>query len=271
MNSQKYLTQIKAVIEKLNEMQRAMSAQVSAIPYAEVDDFLVQLKKLYEISLQLQYQNALMHVQELESAIATRQEKDSSGSQTAPTSAPEGTRAVHEANQAYSTAQADFSTVHEKISPDPVSLHPSGESALQPMNTESDIATPRKKVAEVGEMFSDHPSIAGKFDSPETLAGKMANLQPDSKRVAETLKKKPITDLEVSIGINDKFLFINHLFGGNSIRYLEVIHQINNCGSLDSARRIIDTALVPVLNWDLNNSTTGLFMEFVERRFGSHA
>ena len=49
------------------------------------------------------------------------------------------------------------------------------------------------------------------------------------------LQNKPITDLAKAIGINDKFLFIKELFGGDSDLYNQTIKHLNHFTDLNEA------------------------------------
>jgi hypothetical protein len=49
----------------------------------------------------------------------------------------------------------------------------------------------------------------------------------------------PITDLNDAIGINDKFLFIREIFGGNQSPYNEAIAKLNKSNDLEDARAVI--------------------------------
>lgn len=84
--------------------------------------------------------------------------------------------------------------------------------------------------------------------------------------VAEKLQHKKITDLKASIGINERFQFINELFEGNMKEYTVAIDQINSFSSLSEADSYI-TKLEEVYKWPSDNQIMVNFKELVERRF----
>jgi hypothetical protein len=84
--------------------------------------------------------------------------------------------------------------------------------------------------------------------------------------VAEKLQHNKITDLKASIGINEKFQFINQLFEGNMKEYTVAIDQINSFTSLAEAESYLAN-LEEVYKWKEDNQVAGGFKELVERRF----
>jgi len=53
--------------------------------------------------------------------------------------------------------------------------------------------------------------------------------------LAAKLARKKIENLNSAIGINEKFLFTNELFDGNTEQFLKTIEELNNCVSLNEA------------------------------------
>jgi hypothetical protein len=72
---------------------------------------------------------------------------------------------------------------------------------------------------------------------PESLGEKFAN--NDDHSIAAKMQQKRIHDLRSAIGINEKFLFINELFGGNLNQYNKTIDELNSMVSLDGARAFL--------------------------------
>lgn len=84
--------------------------------------------------------------------------------------------------------------------------------------------------------------------------------------VAEKLQHNKITDLKASIGINEKFQFINELFEGNMKEYNCAVDQINSFASHTEAESYISN-LENVYKWQSDNPIAENFKELVERRF----
>ena len=107
---------------------------------------------------------------------------------------------------------------------------------------------------------------------PEPVAEKTAPKErKESKKkvdesVAEKLQHNKITDLKGSIGINEKFQFINELFEGNMKEYNVAVDQINSFSSLPEAQSYVAN-LEEVYKWQADNLIAANFKELVERRF----
>ena len=95
---------------------------------------------------------------------------------------------------------------------------------------------------------------------------KAAEKPQDDKSLVTKLQKKPIADLKSAIGINEKFQFINELFGGNMTEYNIAVNQVNICSSREEAEAYLDT-LRDLYKWKPDNEAVMSFSELVERRF----
>lgn len=79
---------------------------------------------------------------------------------------------------------------------------------------------------------------------------------------SEIVRKERITDLKQAIGINDKFLLLRDLFGGDIERYERTIDRLNEFDDLD------DCIIYISENYDWNPSSDGVrfLMELLERK-----
>jgi hypothetical protein len=84
--------------------------------------------------------------------------------------------------------------------------------------------------------------------------------------LATKLSRKPIKDLNEEIGLNQKFLFMNDLFGGENGLYKEAITAFNNFTALEQATELINQ-LKTRHNWDMESISVTKFIDLVERRF----
>jgi hypothetical protein len=97
-----------------------------------------------------------------------------------------------------------------------------------------------------------------------TLADRLREGQ--EKRVADKLQENKVVDLRTSIGINDKFLFINELFEGNMRIYDEAIQKLNTSSNMAQAELLM-LDLKIVYNWESESPTVKKFVELVRRKF----
>ena len=121
------------------------------------------------------------------------------------------------------------------------------------------------------DLFSSESATAEV--SPEPTAEKPAAKEPKTPKkksveenVGEKLLHKKITNLKASIGINEKFQFINELFEGNMKEYNVAIDQINNFTSYEDVENYI-ADIQDVYKWNNGNPITVNFLDLVQRRF----
>lgn len=107
------------------------------------------------------------------------------------------------------------------------------------------------------DLFTENtiPTLADRYKKEE-----------QEKRLADKFQEDKITDLRTSIGINDKFLFLNELFDGNMRIYDEAILKLNAASTMAQADlQLLDFKIV--YNWDSESPTVKKFVELVRRKF----
>lgn len=85
--------------------------------------------------------------------------------------------------------------------------------------------------------------------------------------VSTMLDETPVRDLKKAISINDRYLFINHLFRGDENMYERSIKTINGFNIFPEAQYWIQRELKVKLSWLEDNPTVQLFDQLVKRRF----
>jgi hypothetical protein len=233
--------QIEYLLKKINEQHEQMRQKQGSVPQSEMDSMIQNLRQLYEATLMLYQNNTFVALDEINAA------------------AEQQILAVKRANE--------LKLAEQKIEEIPAAPTPVDVAESAPV-IEQKIEKPKqKRTGNVNaSLFENAPTVGGKFAGEERLHTKIA-----SKNTGETVSHKmhhnPIKDLKGAIGINEKFLFINKLFEGNSQLYNEAIERINNSSSISSARQIINEELQPKYDWQLDNEPAKEFLELVERRF----
>ena len=94
----------------------------------------------------------------------------------------------------------------------------------------------------------------------QTLADTIA---PPRDMASEILHNEPITDLRQAIGLNDKFLLIRDLFGGDGAAFERAIETLNGFDDLDDCMIFIAEHYA----WNPNSDGAKLLMELLERKF----
>jgi hypothetical protein len=126
-----------------------------------------------------------------------------------------------------------------------------------------------KKVVVNASLFDDvAPTVASKYKEQETLYDKISKNQHGA-TIAEKLSAKPVIDLRKSIGINERFAFINELFEGNQQLFMESIDKLNNMPVYDDARKVLYEELAGKMNWNTKAKTFSDLDELVKRRFSA--
>lgn len=118
---------------------------------------------------------------------------------------------------------------------------------------------------------STAPKAKPESDSKgKTVLGE--TLVKDKKAINDLLSKPeiqdskvqaPVSDLKKAIGINDRFLFIRELFGGDTQFFNDSIEKINTFTSFEEAKTYISTNF----NWKEGSEAESHFMHLLKRRF----
>jgi len=125
-----------------------------------------------------------------------------------------------------------------------------------------------KKEATVNPNISSAPktSIAEKYAAEQktSIAEKFAAEQKMT--LADKLKMTRINDLRTSIGINQKFLFMNDLFEGENTVFNNAINRLNSCGNGDEAKTVLSEYSMKY-GWSKDSERVIQFFELIERRY----
>ena len=74
-------------------------------------------------------------------------------------------------------------------------------------------------------------------------------------------------DIRSSIGINDKYLFLNELFNNHKSNYEETLDKLNHFSNIDQAKDWILTKVAPVQKWDKDDATVQGFYAILAKHF----
>jgi hypothetical protein len=113
---------------------------------------------------------------------------------------------------------------------------------------------PVPEVKTTADLFSGSATIADSFQEGE------------DKSVAANMIHQPVQDLKMAIGINDKFLFINELFGGSPSDYNEAIEKLNLAEGLPEAENTL-ADYETQHKWDGNSEASNRLKKLIEKKF----
>lgn len=74
-------------------------------------------------------------------------------------------------------------------------------------------------------------------------------------------------DIRTSIGINDKYLFLNELFNNHKSNYEETLDQLNHFSTLAQAEDWVITKVAPARKWDKEDATVHSFYAMLAKHF----
>ena len=101
------------------------------------------------------------------------------------------------------------------------------------------------------------------FEMTETLGESFGH---EDHSLAAKLQQKPVRDLKSVIGINDKFLFVNELFGGSMEKYNKSIENLNDLKTFNGAMIYLNELKIE-LQWNSSNEAYQKLSELVRRKF----
>ena len=141
------------------------------------------------------------------------------------------------------------------------------EQADNAADADASVAASQKTVvAETTSAKTDAPKYPFAAEPEPVLGGDVHTLADTiaapKDMASEIVRKERITDLKQAIGINDKFLLLRDLFGGDTERYERTIDRLNEFDDLD------DCIIYISENYDWNPSSDGVrfLMELLERK-----
>ena len=120
----------------------------------------------------------------------------------------------------------------------------------------------RQSTEGVSSVFDDDDA-GFELSTGETLAEKMMG---DDNTLAAKLQQAPVRDLKSAIGINDKFLFVNELFGGSMEKYNKSIDNLNDLKTLNGAMIYLNELKIE-LQWNSSNEAYQKLKDLVSHKF----
>lgn len=124
-----------------------------------------------------------------------------------------------------------------------------------------------KTFAKQEQPVSLFDAIADKPQQPEeTLLDKLSK-KKEEKSLADKFSSMPVGDLKKSIGINERFKFINELFESSTAEYNRFIEKLNACSSADEAFRLMEEEYASRLGWNKEEETYQSLTALIGRKF----
>lgn len=290
MNKAFIRQEIGNLMEVINEQQALVLSHEGKIPQIEIDLLMSNLRKAYELIMEINRKEkeapAIIPVtltsfenEQLEDWVV--QEVVLIPEEIIPEPEMiEATTAIVEMSEVLSktavnnivAGQPDLQIV-ESATPDVKEKMEVFNEAVLPSTILSkervkEFSKPVNKFSPAASLFDDAPTIGGTFQGAQTMYDKIGASKED-KSIGGKHQKNPVSDLKKSIGINEKFSFINELFEGDLNSYNNAIEQLNNCNNFQQAMEIISNQLGEKYNWSHEGSTFLQLKNLLARRFSA--
>ena len=134
----------------------------------------------------------------------------------------------------------------------------------EPNMVDLELENERQTSETVGGFF-EQDDAEFELSAPETLGEKMMR---EDYSLAAKLQQNPVRDLKSAVGINDKFLFVNELFGGSMEKYNKSIENLNDLKTLNGAMIYLNELKIE-LQWNSSNEAYQKLKDLVSRKFES--
>lgn len=221
------------LLEKINALYKSMSADPSTVNAIERDLLLSYLRKLYDYTLQA----------------------------GTPATAP---RPVQEAPTPKPPAP--------EVRAAPPAPTPQAYTPEPPPPPQQPVApTPPPRVIQVPESLEQatpaRPSSSNGRSNSEKLE-ELFEVREGAKEIGDKLGESPIADLTKAMGLNDKILTINELFGGDQAQFTETLRALNRMRNFEEAREVL-MDVADQFDWSSNDKLkkAKVFVKLVRRRY----
>jgi hypothetical protein len=115
-------------------------------------------------------------------------------------------------------------------------------------------------------IFDNHLAKPKEKESKVTLHESM-QLGNANSSLSDFHQKRKIDTIKGNISLNQKFLFINNLFGSDAEVFDNAVKELESCNSFSEAKDQMLKNYLPRYNWDLNSPEAEEFFDLLKRRF----
>jgi hypothetical protein len=254
---------------------------VDEIPIRETIRFMAQVEESPDLTEPIPEETPNPGPEETDLAFETEEFADEDDLEAEPDILPETEPATVFQPQSHFVPEPEPEPLIEsQVTPEPVAL-PEPEPEYEPIVLISPKPEPVAEIRDTASMPSpdprpvNHPSqdlfstgttIADKLKEEKMTLNQRLQAEKPKMNIGSQLHHNQIRDLKSSIGINEKFQFINDLFKGNMQDYTLAITQLNQFNNFEEALEYIDI-LKFKYTWDINSDAHHKLMDFVRRRY----
>lgn len=131
------------------------------------------------------------------------------------------------------------------------------------LNIEDSVEKDKPETFEEGKKYT---FVNEKYKSESTtLNDKLKDSKSSS--LVDNMQKQKINSISKSISLNQRFIFIKELFGGNLDNYEKALHNLDSFDSWEEANQFIEEEIAPEYNWDISKDSVAEFTGIIERKY----
>jgi len=92
-------------------------------------------------------------------------------------------------------------------------------------------------------------------------------LRKEETSLIDKAQNQRIISIKEALNLNQKYYFINSLFGGDNVAFAQAVHELEQAPGLHAAMQLIELKHTPALDWDTRSDEYKAFVDVIERRF----
>lgn len=254
MNSKEKREEITALIDNIKEHSDRLD-HMPHMPLLEVSAILSKINRLHESTVVLKY------------ILAKEQhhEDEEFGSEASEEEYEELEIEIEMEDDGESDSFDDYDDDHEQE--DDLDVD---EEEIE-LDSEMEAEHSQPSVEEVRESDDAETTIADLEEESGLSSKSDVNEQyaegSEDRSLSEQLKKQPIADLMTAIGLNERYLYANDLFGGDIDEFRKVIRILNDFNTEVEAVKYFNEELRRSYGWEEDDKLAEALFSLVKRRF----
>jgi hypothetical protein len=261
MNKNKSLHKINLLITELKETINEDSIQ--NLSQLEIDLSLDKLKRMYEIILDLKSESSLVNENQ-DTEVKVKE---------ATSEVKKIPLKIDEEIYSAETDKEDEEIDNEEIIPkekDNLSLEfpmdePIDKMVSEPVETMQELEDKELDIKAAAEI-KDTPEEVKAGDVLDLFDGSIKESSNKKETVADKLLKKSLVSIKSAIGINEKFFFLNELFGGDLQVYNDHIEMLDSLETLEDTKKFFNE-IQNKFNWDSESEAYQQLLQMIENKF----
>lgn len=104
--------------------------------------------------------------------------------------------------------------------------------------------------------------VADRLQNKQSFRNESLRQQVSSKDLSSKITSNPISDIGASMGLNEKFSFIQELFNNDPDKFTETINILNNSSDFNEAY----SYLADNFNWDMDDPQVQTLLDLTRRK-----